>query len=158
MVIPVGINAVSGSELVFTAESVNIPNGLDVILEDRQEGIFTNLSAVGATYAITVSDTMSGAGRFYLHTTTQESLSTVSETLTGVSAFTANRATLRVTGITRGTASLALYNLLGQSVLSTQFEGNLVNDISLPTTLKSGVYVVAIETALGKLNKKIILE
>ena len=50
-----------------------------------------------------------------------------------------------------------LFNLLGKQVLNTAFTSNGVQDIPLPQLAK-GVYVIQLQTAKGKLNKKIILE
>ena len=46
---------------------------------------------------------------------------------------------------------------LGRQVLNAAFESNGTKEISLPRLAK-GVYIVQLETAEGKLNKKIILE
>ncbi len=78
-------------------------------------------------------------------------------TLTGVSIFKANATTLRVTGLQQGKASISLFNVLGKQVMSTSFEANDNTDISLPK-LATGVYFAQVQTATGKLSKKIILE
>ena len=157
MVIPLGVNAVSGTALVFTAESINIPNGLDVILEDRQEQTFTILSDTNTQYSVTLKDNSNGIGRFYLHTNTQATLGLEIQDLTNVSVYKTSASNLRITGLEIGIASMQLYNTLGQSVFSTFFEGASVNDVALPN-LKAGIYIVDIKTGSGKLNKKIILQ
>jgi hypothetical protein len=157
MVIPLGVNAVSGTVLVFTAESINIPNGLDVILEDRDQGVFTTLSDANAQYSVTLANDSNGIGRFYLHTNTQATLSVSNQELTNVSVYKTTASNLRITGIDTGRVSIQLYNLLGQSVFKTSFEGASVNDITLPN-LKTGIYIVDIHSEKGQLNKKIILK
>jgi hypothetical protein len=157
MVIPLGVNAVSGTALVFTAESINIPNGLDVILEDRQEQTFTILSDTNTQYSVTLKDNSNGIGRFYLHTNTQATLGLEIQDLTNVSVYKTSASNLRITGLDIGIASMQLYNTLGQSVFSASFEGASVNDVALPN-LKAGIYIVDIKTGSGKLNKKIILQ
>ena len=157
MVIPLGVNAISGTALVFTAESINIPNGLDVILEDREEQTFTILSDTNTQYSITLKDNSNGIGRFYLHTNTQATLGLEIQDLTNVSVYKTSASNLRITGLDIGIASMQLYNTLGQSVFSASFEGASVNDVALPN-LKAGIYIVDIKTGSGKLNKKIILQ
>jgi hypothetical protein len=157
MVIPLGVNAISGTALVFTVESINIPNGLDVILEDREEQTFTILSDTNTQYSVTLKDNSNGIGRFYLHTNTQATLGLEIQDLTNVSVYKTSASNLRITGLDIGIASMQLYNTLGQSVFSASFEGASVNDVALPN-LKAGIYIVDIKTGSGKLNKKIILQ
>ena len=94
-------------------------------------------------------------GRFYLHTN-QSVLNINDVTLENVSFFKVNNS-LRIVGLQQGKASVKLFNILGRQVLNTAFESNGTKDISLPSLAK-GVYIVQLETAEGKLNKKIILE
>lgn len=157
IVIPLGVNAISGTALVFTAESINIPNGLDVILEDREEQTFTILSDTNTQYSVTLKDNSNGIGRFYLHTNTQATLGLEIQDLTNVSVYKTSASNLRITGLDIGIASMQLYNTLGQSVFSASFEGASVNNFALPN-LKAGIYIVDIKTGSGKLNKKIILQ
>ena len=55
MVIPIGLKAGSGKTITFTAEALNIPNGLNVYLEDRQTGDITKLDETNAEYNILAS-------------------------------------------------------------------------------------------------------
>ena len=87
---------------------------------------------------------------------TQSVLNTTAATLDNVSVFKVNNS-LRILGLQKGKASVKLFNILGRQVLNAAFESNGTKDISLPRLAK-GVYIVQLETAEGKLNKKIILE
>jgi hypothetical protein len=156
MVIPVGLKAEANKEITFSAEAMNLPVGIKVFLEDRVNNTFTRLDEANATYKITLDEKLDGVGRFYVHTT-QSALSIDNVTLTGVSIFKANESTLRVTGLQQGKASLSLFNVLGKQVMSTSFEATASKDISLPK-LATGIYFAKVQTAAGKLSKKIILE
>ena len=156
MVIPLGITADANKEITFSAEAMNLPTGIKVFLEDRVNNTFTRLDEANATYKVTLTEALDGVGRFYVHTT-QGALSVNNETLTGVSIFKTNASTLRVTGLQQGKASLSLFNVLGKQVMSTSFEANGNNDIYLPK-LATGVYFAQVQTATGKLSKKIIIE
>ena len=156
MVIPVGVKADANKEITFSAEAMNLPTGIKVFLEDRVHNTFTRLDEANATYKVTLTAALDGVGRFYVHTT-QSALSIDNVTLTGVSIFKANAATLRVTGLTQGKASISLFNVLGKQVMSTSFEATASKDISLPK-LARGIYFVKVQTATGELSKKIILE
>jgi hypothetical protein len=155
MIVPIGVIAESGSNLEFSAKSENLPEGINLFLEDREESTFTRLDELNAAYKITTASAMNGVGRFYLHTT-QSVLNTTDAKLDNVSVFKVHNS-LRIVGLQQGKAAVKLFNVLGRQVLNTAFESNGTKDISLPSLAK-GVYIVQLETAEGKLNKKIILE
>lgn len=157
MVIPVGISATAGKEIIFTAEALNLPEGIKVFLEDRLTNTMTRLDEINTDYKVTLTESVNGIGRFYLHTKASSVLSTTDVTLQNVSVYTTDKTTLRVVGLTQGKASLKLYNMLGKQVFATSFNSLGVKDLNLPT-LSTGIYVVQLETESGKLNKKITLE
>ena len=154
MIVPVGVNAASGSAITIEASTNNFPEGLKIFLEDKQDNSFTLLDA-DANFNTTLENDLNGIGRFYLHT--NQSVLNINDTsLDNVSVFKVNNS-LRVLGLQQGKASVKLFNILGRQVLNAAFESNGTKDISLPRLAK-GVYIVQLETAEGKLNKKIILE
>ncbi|QVY66145.1 T9SS type A sorting domain-containing protein [Polaribacter sp. Q13] len=157
MVVPVGVNAEAGKEITFTAEALNLPDGINVILEDREANTFTILDEEDASYKVTLTEAIDGVGRFYLHTTEQQALSTANFNVDNISVYKSNASTLKIVGLQQGNATISLYNILGKQVLRNSFTTNGVQNINLPKLAK-GVYVVKIESAAGKLNKKIILE
>ena len=155
MIIPVGVIADSGSALEFSARLENLPEGIKVFLEDKEENTFTRLDALNASHKITTTSIINGVGRFYLHTA-KSVLGIADVTLENVSVFKAHNS-LRIVGLQQGKASIKLFNVLGKQVLNAAFEANGIKDISLPRLTK-GIYIVQLETAEGTLNKKIILE
>jgi hypothetical protein len=157
MVIPVGITADAGKEITFTAEAMNLQEGLKVFLEDKVTNAMTRLDQANATYKVTLNDALNGIGRFYVHTKASGVLSTTDVTLQNVSVYTTDKTILRVVGLSQGKASVKLYNMLGKQVFATSFNSVGVKDMNLPT-LATGMYIVQLETAAGKLNKKIVLE
>ena len=157
MVIPVGITADAGKEITFTAEAMNLQEGLKVFLEDKVTNAMTRLDQANATYKVTLNDALNGIGRFYVHTKASGVLSTTDVTLQNVSVYTTDKTILRVVGLSQGKASVKLYNMLGKQVFATSFNSVGVKDMNLPT-LATGIYVVQLETESGKLNKKITLE
>ena len=156
MVVPVGVNAAAGSEIVFSTETLNIPSGYKVFLEDRTNNVFTRLDEANTEYKTTVSKS-STDGRFFLHTKTSSVLNIDSELLSGVSIYKTTNSNLRVSGLQKGKTTISLYNLIGKQVMTSSFEGANVNNVSLPSLAK-GVYIVKLKTTTGKLNKKIIIE
>jgi hypothetical protein len=155
MIIPVGVIAESGSALEFSARLENLPEGIKVFLEDKEENTFTRLDALNASHKITTTSILNGVGRFYLHTA-KSVLSIADATLDNVSVFTVHNS-LRIVGLQQGKTSIKLFNILGKLILNTAFEANGMKNISLPRLAK-GIYIVQLETAEGTLNKKIILE
>ena len=156
-VVAVGVKAEAGKEITFTAEAMNLPDGLKVFLEDRATNTIVRLDEANANYKVTVKDAIDGIGRFYLHTKASGVLSTDNVNLDNLSIYTPNNTTLRVAGLSQGKASLKLFNTLGKQVMQTSFTSTGVKDIALPK-LATGMYIVQLETATGKLNKKIVLE
>lgn len=156
MIVPVGISAAVNSEISFTAETLNVPTGYKVFLEDKLKNTFTRLDEADAKYTTTVSEKITD-GRFYIHTSAKNVLSTESELLKSISLYKSSNTTLKIVGLSQGKTNLKLYNVLGKQVLSHSFSANGVKEISLPK-LSKGVYVVQLETETGKLNKKIVLE
>ncbi len=156
-VVAVGVKAEAGKEITFTAEAMNLPDGLKVFLEDRATNTIVRLDEANANYKVTVKDAIDGIGRFYLHTKASGVLSTDNVNLDNLSIYTPNNTTLRVAGLSQGKASLKLFNILGKQVMQTSFTSTGVKDIALPK-LATGMYIVQLETATGKLNKKIVLE
>ncbi|MFT6050246.1 MAG: hypothetical protein ACI9KI_001985 [Patiriisocius sp.] len=155
MIIPVGVIADSGSALEFSARLENLPEGIKVFLEDKEENTFTRLDALNASHKITTTSILNGVGRFYLHTAISV-LSIADVTLENVSIFKVQNS-LRIVGLQQGKASVKLFNILGKQVLNAAFESNGMKYISLPRLTK-GIYIVQLETAEGTLKKKIILE
>jgi hypothetical protein len=155
--VPVGIIAEAGKEITFAAESLNLTSGIKVFLEDRVTNTFTRLDEANSEYKVTPKEALNGIGRFYLHTKQISlSLSDV-DLLESVSIYSLNNSTIRIAGLPEGKVNMKLHNILGKESMNISFEANGVKDLSLPR-LSSGVYIVQLETAKGKLNKKIILE
>lgn len=157
MVIPIGLNAASGKEITFTAEALNLPAEIQVFLEDKVTDTFTRLDEPNAAYKVSLTETLNGIGRFYLHTKSNSALSTKEVDLENISIYKTNNSTIRIAGLLQGKANVKLFNILGKQVLNTSFTSNGVHDVSLPK-LSSGIYIVQLETTTGKLNKKITLE
>jgi hypothetical protein len=157
LVVPLGIKATAGQEITFTAEPMNLPEGIKVFLEDRQNNTITRLDEANATYKVTLLEATDGTGRFFLHTKASGVLSTDAIALQNVSFYKTSNETLRVVGLTQGTANMKVFNVLGKQVLNTTFQSKGANDIALPK-LATGMYIVQLQNDNGKINKKIILE
>ncbi len=155
MTIPVGVNAVAGTEITFSIAAQNIPSGMDIYLENRTDNTFTKLNDNG-NYTIILDVDSNGVGQFYLRTSSSAlGLETVA--LEGVSMYSTNKETLRIIGLQSGKATVKMFTLLGKQVIQTSFESTGVKDVSLPK-VSAGVYLVNLQTAQGTLTKKIIIQ
>lgn len=157
MVVPIGVIATSGKEITFTAEAMNLPEGIKVFLEDKVTNTMTRLDEANATYKVTLTEALNGIGRFYLHTKSSGVLGTDTIALNNVSIYSIDASTLRVAGLSEGKANVKIYSILGKQVFETSFNATGVKDMQLPK-LASGIYVVQLATEKGTLNKKITLE
>ena len=157
MVIPIGINADSGLNIKFTAEVLNLPNGINVYLEDRLKDTYARLDETNSNYSITLTENLSGFGRFYLHTKSSSTLNADDIALEGTSVYQLDKNSLRITGINSDNARIKIYSILGKQVLDYSFISKGVTDVTLPN-LNIGVYIIELVTEKGKTNKKIVLE
>ncbi len=156
MVIPIGLKAETGKEILFSAEALNLPSDLKVFLEDRATNTFTRLDEANSNYKVTLAEDLYGIGRFYLHTKSSV-LNTDNFLLDNISIYKTDNSNLRIAGLQPGSVSVKLFNILGKQMMSSAFKSNGVQNISLPN-LATGIYIVQLETESGTLNKKIILE
>ena len=156
MVIPIGVNANAGKEITFSAEALNLPDGIKVFLEDRLANTFNELSD-NKTFKVNLSEALNDVGRFYLHTSSNALSIDDSVILENVSIYKTNASTLKIVGLPNGIANIKLINVLGKQLMNTSFNSNGAKEISLPN-LAAGIYIVQLETQSGKLNKKIVLE
>jgi hypothetical protein len=155
MIIPVGINAESATTITIDASKKNFPSEINIYLEDKHDNTFTLLDA-DANFSTTLENSLSGIGRFYLHTTS-EALSADQLTLNNnISIYKSSNDKLRIVGVLNGTTNLQMFDVLGKVLLKTSFEGNGINDIKLNYT-PAGIYIVKLITENGVINKKILI-
>lgn len=154
-IVPVGINAVSGTEITFSAEVENLPTGVAVYLEDREENKFTLLDDT-SSYTLTLNSDLSGIGRFYLRTSST-ALSTQQNNLSGVNVFNTTDRKIKIVGLNNEKGSISVFNILGSTVLSKNMTFDSNSEIDLGKT-STGVYIVKLNTENGSLTKKIIID
>ena len=156
MVVPVGFNATSSTEIIISAAIENFPAGISVYLEDKVSNSFTLLDN-STTYTTTLSEDINGIGRFYLHTISSVLSEDKVVLNNNLSIYTSSKENLRISGVYSGVAKLSMYDILGKQVLNTSFEGNGLNDIVLPKNISTGIYIVHLVTDTKIVNKKILI-
>jgi hypothetical protein len=155
--IPLSINAGINEEVTFRVDTNHLPEGVSVYLEDTLNNTFTNLT--DAPLALKITAALSGIGRFYL-TTSSGVLSTETNLVDSlIAVYKTSNGTVKITGLTSGgTAAFSLFTILGKEVLASKFIAQTVQEISLPTSLSAGVYIVNVVSDLGTFHKKIVIE
>lgn len=156
MVVPIGIKAKKGDEISFSATYANLPNGVDLYLEDKLQNLFIRLNeATQNEVKVVFENDVNDIGRFYLHTSSK-SLSTENlNELNNISIYTYNKI-LKIKSLEEN-ASIKIYSVAGKLVLQTELNKTDNNEISL-TKFSKGVYMVYLQTGKEKLSKKIILK
>lgn len=155
-IIRLGVIASKNDEISFSTENLNIPEDLNIFLEDRALNIFTNLSDKNANYRIIIKDENT-TNRFFLHTS-NKTLNTDSNNLFNkITIFCKDNKELEINGLSLNKTILNVYNLLGKQIIKTTFEGLETKNINLQH-LKAGVYLIHIQTKKGKIQKKIVLK
>jgi len=157
MIVPVGINASASTAITFSLESINIPSGLKIFLEDKEMETITRLDEAGSTYMINTTSDISGIGRFYIHTASEVLAIEKETSLDKISIFKTDKQHIRILGLEPAKTTITLFTLLGKEVVRKEFTAKNIEDILLPK-LSKGVYLFQIKTPYGILNKKIIFE
>lgn len=161
-IIPIGFNASSGKELTFSINHDNLPNDIMVFLEDKIENTIIRLDEVNSNYKITLNSDNNGIGRFYLRTSTTDLSKTLNVedfNLNNVSIYLSDKRNLRITGVNGKTSGIKLFNILGKRILNkNEISSSSIINVSIPSFIKSGIYIVKLENENGNITKKIFLK
>ncbi|WP_445747687.1 glycosyl hydrolase [Polaribacter sp.] len=155
-VIPIGIKVTSGKEITFSVNATNLPEGIFVFLEDKQNNTITRMDEKNSNYKVTISEN-NNMGRFFIHTKGSNILSTDKFDIHTVSIYKTNNETLKILGLSNGKTNIQLFNIVGKQVLNTYFEVKNYNEITLPK-VTAGIYVLKLQHEKGNITKKIVIE
>ena len=155
MIIPVGLVAEAGKEVTFSANSQNLPNDLDIYLEDKINNTFINLSE--GDYTITLNNAISGTGKFYIHTSAK-SLSTdnISTPTNNISIYESAKGELTITGL-QGTGNVKIFSILGKRIINKDITSDGSSTLELPI-INAGVYLVHVNSNNKTKIQKVILK
>ncbi len=155
MVIPLGLTAEAGKEITFSVATTNLPSGIEIYLEDRINNTFINLSE--ENHSITTKTAVNGIGQYYIHTTSQRlSTNDITQNIANVSIYKSSEQEVTITGL-QAEANVKVFSLLGKRLVDTNINSNGLSTVALPN-LPTGVYVVKLNSVLGNITKKIIVE
>lgn len=155
MVVPVGLIAEAGKEITFSVKANNLPNGIEIYLEDKTNNTFNNLSE--KNYTITTQNAINGTGQYYIHTSSQRlSNEDITKSNINVAIYKSSARKITIIGL-QTKANMKVYSALGKEVMSANISSNGESTVNLPQ-LASGIYIVKLHSKLGNITKKIILE
>jgi hypothetical protein len=161
MIIPIGINASSGKEIIFSINHQNLPAELMVFLEDRTENKIIRVDELNSDYNITLNSIQKGIGRFYLKTSTtdlRKVLDVNDYNLNQIKIYTTTAHNLRITGLKGENPRLKLYTILGKQLLNTKLDAKKLINVKIPIQIKQGIYIINLKTSSGNINRKLVLK
>lgn len=146
--VDLGFNMATSGEVTFSVS--NVSYFTELVLEDKQEGIFTDL--IKGAYTFNYSDEDAETGRFTLHFK-QETLSEVEE-LTGIKIYSNSSNIIFSSEKSLNNVEVELYNISGQKILSKHFDSLRYQEIN---TSLNGVYILKLSSDNGVYTSKLIL-
>ena len=156
-IVPLSIKAVANESITFSADAINLPDGLKIFLEDKEAQTITDITTV--SHQVTPNEAINGIGRFYLHTAASVLSTEDSGFATTLNIYKTSNTNVRITGLQpQGTAVVKLYSLVGKEVMMYAFKMETVNDIALPKNLATGLYLLQLVANGAKQTKKLIIE
>ena len=153
-IIPINLKAKSNEEIVFRASLNNLPEDLNVFLEDRINNSFVNLN-LNDTYKIKTTEDLKNVGRFYLHLSRKSLVTDLNSSL-DTNVFNINKE-LHVRGLNNSKLSVFVYDISGKLISRFYQKGNGKNKFNLDD-LKTGIYVIKVNFENKSRIKKVILK
>ncbi len=156
LVIPLGLDAVVGDGLTFTAETSGLPEDAVCYLEDRNAGIFTRLDTTEASYSVKLTEDNLRAGTFYIHTGVKFLGIDNVEKDSDEFKFIVNQpeGLLSIIGEVKTNTKLRIYDLAGRLRAERRLLDNSYNTVSL-SGLNRGIYLLQFDTGKIRINEKI---
>jgi len=159
VIVPLVVHQQAGITLKIQIANSTIPEDINVYLEDTVENTFTLLT--NERFELLAQTTLSGAGRFFLHFTTNV-LST--DTVSSTSLVTAYKGTgntyITVEGLQQFSqpAELTLYNILGMKVLSRKIQNPSQKEMLSTVGMSTGVYILKVQAENIVFTKKLVIQ
>lgn len=158
MIVPIGVDVPAGGVLTFSAETFSLPLGYKAVLEDRQQGIFTNIEQRGTEYAALSSAGTKGSGRFYLHLTGAVTDVNITPDNQKINIFSYGKE-IYIQGNLNENVIVRIYDISGKMVKTQRLDYGIINiNVIRADELKSGIYFVKLESKEKLETAKIFLE
>ncbi|PNQ74722.1 hypothetical protein C1T31_00850 [Hanstruepera neustonica] len=155
IVFPLGINAAQGQQIVVGIESNTLPENINLYLEDTVLNTFTLLN--DSDYILSVSSSLSGLGRYFLHFESQTLSNPEFDSNTLIIFTQSNPKTIVIKGHLDEVTVAKVYDIQGRLVVTSTLEGgSTLNEINADN-VASGVYVIQLESDSISKSQKIII-
>ncbi|MCK8481874.1 T9SS type A sorting domain-containing protein [Psychroserpens algicola] len=154
--VPLGINATQGQEITISITETDMPNTIDIYLEDTVANTLTLLNT--NDFVFTPSTDLSGTGRFFLRFES-DVLHVAQSTLEILSIYnnTQDR-TIVISGELQQGTTGKLYNMSGQLVLSNALNSATTQNNINVSALSTGIYMLELSNSANdiRIHKLII--
>ena len=158
LIVPVGINAASGTEITISASSVNLPAGINIYLEDKDTNTFIVLNAA-SDFTTTPTSDLSGIGRFYLHTTSSALSINDNSLAYNLQIYTTtNPKELIVKGKLSGATEAEFYDIQGRLILSNKLDRYSTKNTIDISSISTGIYLVKVDNGNQTKTQKVIIK
>jgi hypothetical protein len=153
--IPVGLDCKEGGDIQFSAKTMKLLTDCRLILEDKLNKTYTDLSV--NTYKTTIKTNTSGSDRFVLHTSSIVLGKSNFQMSKKLRAYCIRNEEIQIDGKVSSKAIAFLYDLQGRLIIKhPMIEGN-INMIQLPN-LNDGIYLLVVNDLLENQNFKIAVK
>ena len=155
VIIPLGINVLSGQKITVSISESTLPADVDLYLEDVITNTFTKLNT--NNYLFIADSDISTTGRFFLRFS-RTALSAATAELNDLEIFTTRTPkSLFVNGLLKENSNLYLYDIRGRLVKEVNLNRSILsNEIDLEG-LETGVYIVKLKDISAIVTKKVII-
>ena len=156
VVVPLGVNASQGQELVFSIIESDMSDTTNMYLEDAVNNTVTLLNT--SDYIFTPATDLSGTGRFFLRFETS-TLSTVDVDVESVKIYANNAAkTITINGQLQNNTVAKLFDTNGRLVLTNVLNTNNTTQSIDVSQISSGVYILELDnTTNERRTEKLII-
>ena len=158
-IVPLTLNQEAGIALKIQIASSTIPEDINVYLEDTVANTFTLLT--NTSFELTTKTSLSGMGRFFIHFTTSTLSTDIANSTSLVTAYKGTGNTyITVEGLQQLSQPVEfnLYSVLGVKVVSQKIQNPTQKETLSTVGLKTGAYILKVQTENGVYAKKIFVD
>jgi hypothetical protein len=143
IVIPLGLNANAGEQVVISLGDFNVPANTEVYLEDNTDNSFTLLTT--AAYNFVPNTNLNGTGRFFLHFSANV-LATEAANFKGINIYTdQTERTIIIEGTFVNKTEAFIYDMLGRKVKQYALDTLVHTNIFNVNALSLGIYFIKLQ-------------
>lgn len=153
--IPVGLDFYDGGLVTFTVESINLPVGVKVYLNDIQNKITKQMDFPGSNYTTMVDAGTQGTGRFYISFENRLNTNLAAEIENDFNVFTDSKI-VYVIGQSIGKTKIQLFSIDGKLIYNDKVM-NLVNKEIDASSFPAGIYLLKIANSDQVKSVKLLL-